>query len=271
MKPKGEEGGGICRVCMDEADRIASAPPPLVVHFCVFTYGGVNEETVDCILAEFGMAPGLGVQFLYDRVSGDALISRSRSVALSRFLLETEADVCFMLDRDIVCVAGEIVETCKIAHREKACVAGLYPKRTPGMGMTSRLTKDNPDFIVGEDRLWPAEYLATGFLAIPRCAPRAVVDTFCKTSVADSLRVQPFIYAPDPAREAWDFFRPVVAPSTMVKGKGEYLSEDWAWSRRASSAGIRQLVWSKPSLVHYGRQGFVPADGLPGRLLVSRT
>jgi hypothetical protein len=218
------------------------------LHLALFSYAGVVEQTVDALLGEIACTSG--IELSYDRTSGDALISRSRSIALSRFFEANESDVCFMLDRDIVWNPGDLVATAQKAIETGACIAGLYAQRDVQSGVASRLVAKG--YRPGEDRLWPSERLAAGFTAIPR----EIVDALLKRKELETdPQLQIFRCVQDPGppvRRFWDFFRPMVVPSEIVPGENEYLSEDWSFSARVHAAGRQTFIWSKPILGHVG-------------------
>lgn len=207
------------------------------VVIALFSYGGINGETVDCLVDEIAIAGARGVEIMYVRVGDDALISRSRSRIASKFLDDTDSDVLVMVDHDIAWQAGDLLDLAAVAVREQAVVAGLYACRALGAGVSSRLP-NGTHVTIGEDRLIDADYVAAGFTAYPR---------------AVLARVQ----APEfgvRAESCRAYFMPMVVD-------GEYLSEDWAASSRVREASMRTLVWTKPVLRHFGLHGFTVTDG----------
>ena len=42
----------------------------------------------------------------------------------------------------------------------------------------------------------------------------------------------------------------------LVPGGREYLSEDWALSRRAEMAGVDRFIYAKPTLRHHGDHAY---------------
>lgn len=219
------------------------------IQLTLFSYGGVHGATVDSLLDELAVASG---EMYFGRVADDALISRSRSVAASRFL-ETPCDVWFMLDHDLSWRPGDVTATCQKALEVGSVVAGMYSYRSMGKGHASRLAKRTIRFPIGEDVLMPADYVASGFCAVPRAVLVKIVECGLVTRCLRSLDGEKF----------YDFFRPIVIPSTVVEGEHEYLSEDWSFCRRAVEAGFKTLVYAKPALVHHGDYGYRVVDGIP--------
>lgn len=227
------------------------------IYLNVFSYGGIKGQTQDCLWYEQEAArKWSNVKFRYRRISEDALISRSRSRAASMFLQETDDDVLFMLDHDIQWRIGNIIDTCQIAVEKNAVVGGLYSKRRIGSGLASRIKKDkiqeNESLEIGAPGLVEADYVSTGFMAIPRGVLQDVVDKWPGINRVSDV----------PHMEYWDIFSCLVTDHTIIKDKKEYLSEDWAFCKRVHDVGHKCYVSTMPFLVHYGDHGFTVEDAM---------
>ena len=230
------------------------------VHLALFSYGGISGHAFDCVLDELSRFTGED-EALFSRPIDDALISRSRSKVASQFL-EGTCDVLFMLDHDIGFAPGDLIATCRKALDTGAMVGGLYALKTFGAGFSSRCAEKRGALVIGVDALVKATYLASGFMAAPRAALDTMLDKLSVASIdalLSHLRITKCVHAP--GEEFYDFFRPVVAESTLTEGRSEYLSEDWAFSRKASACGIQPYVYLKPRLKHHGDFGFSVEDG----------
>lgn len=243
---------------------------------CVFSYAGVNGHTMSCLLAEMRKMDALGIEFLLVNVDDDALISRSRSKALSAFVQNNRLDVCVMVDHDLEWEVGSIIALAVKAHQMKACVSGIYSARAIGRGSGSR-PKSDVMMRPGEDQLVEAEYLSGGFLAIPHVVAEEVLreglnakkklygdvdgDREALTERAAetaNMALHPCAYNVGPV--IYDFFRPICVPRTFDKpglpqeASYEFLSEDWAFSWRCTKAnpGRALYLWSLPWLLHHG-------------------
>ena len=225
-------------------------------HIALFSYGGVQGHTFDCVLDELAKFTGKDEAF-FSRPIDDALISRSRSKMASQFL-DGPCDVLFMLDHDIGFATGDLIATCRKALETAALVGGLYALKAFGKGFSSRLAEKRGEVAIGTDALLRATYLASGFVAIPRAALEKMVDKL--PSAAEPFKLSRCTHAPEEL--FYDFFRPIVTPSTLMEGKLEYLSEDWAFSARAAHCGVESFVYLKPRLRHHGDFGFSVQDAV---------
>lgn len=202
----------------------------------VFAYTGLTAETHICITKELSAWPDL----VHGTVSNDALIERSRSKAASHFLIDPSmGDVMLMLDHDMIWKKGDLKYLAEKALETKGIVAGLYSKRAFHQGMTFRI-EEPCRFEIGEDRLIPATFVSTGFIAIHR----RVIEHITKD-------MKPVIQG----------FYPVFLPMVVETKHGlEHLSEDWAMCYRAQSMPIH--IAAKIKLRHEGFYQYRMLDSL---------
>lgn len=201
-----------------------------------FAYAGVVPETADCLLRDMRAWPNL----TYARISGDALIDRSRSRMASSFLQaprEDVGDVLLMLDHDIQWMPGDLQGLAKKCLETKGVVAGVYAKRNFGVGTAVRFAGEG-EYVQGTDVLAPATYVSTGFIAIHRDVLEAVKEKVPYCTIGS----------------LWPMFIPMVIK--RGDGETEELSEDWAFCERAREQGFPIHAWMYPRLTHIGNWGF---------------
>lgn len=233
----------------------------------LFSYGGIYRQTVEALLYELldPVAPcSAGPLFPNE----DALISRSRSEVLSKFL-RTDGDVLVMVDHDIAWEHGDLIKLAAVAHRTGNVVGGLYSLKQPRStdcapcekcwsGYASHPLDPAATLDLGTEQLLSSDSLATGFLAIPATVARAVVATAesevpqvlpCVQAHVEDGRVVEKVY--------YDFFRPLLEPRENGAGY-RYLSEDYSFCRRVIAAGGRCYIYGFPRLTHYGAYPYAP-------------
>lgn len=193
-------------------------------------------------------------------ICDDALISRSRSRGTAYFLAG-DADVLFMCDHDIAWNPGDLWLTASHAFEKNALVAGLYSRRVFGQGTASRISEEGVRFTVGGDKLHRADYLGTGFLAIPRTVLEGTLKV-CKKSWNKNMIVHPCGQDVSADIAYYDLFRPIVVEDKMSKTGYSYLSEDWAFSARVRFAKFPLFIYEKPVLTHHGEHGYTVLDSV---------
>jgi SAM-dependent methyltransferase len=161
----------------------------------------------------------------------DGLISRARSIAVSRWWAETADDVFLMIDDDIVfqpADAERLVALCRDGHD---IIAAAYPVRDGGHLAISGL-KGSVAFGPDEPPL-EQRFVSTGFMAVHRRVVDALMPTlpWCHES-------QPWCFKP--------LFLPFVIDDPAAGGHN-YLSEDWAFVQRARDLGFR--AWLDPAII----------------------
>jgi hypothetical protein len=177
---------------------------------------------------------------------GDELIDRARSIAATRFLLETDADVLFSVDADVVFQPSDAIALCRQAL-DYSIVGGLYTTRYEQLCIPAVRPFPNRPFIAGADPT-PIQVpsAATGFLAVHRRVLEAMVaqDDLPLTTSDDH---PPF----------YPFYLPVVSETQG------WLGEDFSFCLRAQRAGFETYL--NPSVVvkHVGSKTFHLEDGLP--------
>jgi len=220
-----------------------------------FIYGGVAPAAA---FSQLQLANHCGVNripLVLSPYGGDALISRSRSRVLSRFLAEKKGDVLLMLDHDIQFAPEDAVGVCELAVREQCVAAAGYPWRTASKaGWGGRLPTGKLP-IVGQDEVVDATYLGSGFMAVSIVAAEKTLAACLNHADANMKLTACDEPVGSPQKTFWDFFRCFV--HKQADGRNEYLSEDWAFCERARFAGVPIRLWLKPQLRHYGDHGFV--------------
>lgn len=235
----------------------------LNVSLQLYAWGGIEPAAHDAIFAE--LTRPSDIAWSHRVVYDDALISRSRSVNLSR-AVRAESDVVVFVDHDIVWQPGDIAALVEKAHKERAIIGGLYACRGYRAGFSSRMAGQGISWHDGGDKLHKAEYVATGFVAIPRRCAERILAICTRPDAPPEMEIRECIGVDRPEITFHDYFRCISVPCTMegYEDKWEYLSEDFAFAARARFAEVPLFVWEKPSLRHFGKHGFRVDDGLRG-------
>ncbi|MFA6135532.1 MAG: hypothetical protein WC869_16080 [Phycisphaerae bacterium] len=223
--------------------------------FILFSYGGVEGRVMDSVIDEIMLAGSQGKVLGYARVHGDALISRSRSKALSDFL-KSDLDVCVMCDHDIEWEPGAVIGLAEQADLRKCLVSGMVSLRGLGAGIAGRMKNPRQPVHPGHDERYEADYLGAGFLAIPRVVAEEVLKAGLLPDAPPNVKITECIGLD--GHPFYDFFRPIAVPSDTFDGKSEMLSEDWSfgWRARHANRDRPHYLWAKPMLIHWGSFGY---------------
>jgi len=174
----------------------------------------------------------------YQLHRGDALISRVRSVAVSKWLRENDGDVFLMVDSDIVFSTEDARKVVALAREKRGIACGAYPVRGGSHLAVRQLPEDKVIPFGPEKPPMRVQYAGTGFFAAHRDVCEAVAATLplCHANTDWAL---------------WPLFMPSIVATE--NGLSEYLSEDWAFCQRAGDLGFE--VWLEASVVltHLGQ------------------
>lgn len=192
----------------------------------ILVYEGLTPGTHASVVQEMANWPNLHHSIL----PGDALVDRARSRAATAFLKTTfdeAGDVLLFADSDISWQPGDLSHIARRALERKAIVGGIYPKRTFGEGSAVQFAAEG-QWTIGTDKLIPAKYVGSGFMAIPRPLLRLVAESM------------PYV-----KQGFWPVFM------AMVVGD-DFLSEDYAFCHRARGLGFEVYASAYPRLQHQG-------------------
>lgn len=226
------------------------------VYIGTIAWRSLHPTHVFCLM-DLLARPGL----LWGPIAGDALVERSRGRCATHFLRHTDADVLVSIDSDIQFRAGDVEAIAAQAHQLGAIIGGAYMTRGRAGSMpTSALTQDRRyEFGLGDPRETepvPVDYLAGGFMAVPRVVFERLAEDLPLCDEGSAL-------------EQYPFYLPFV-----IQGANgpEFLSEDFAICERARLAGFPVLLNTAVRLGHIGEETFwleeiLRRDAAPGQPL----
>lgn len=200
---------------------------------------------------EHGLTGRHGLYNVLERdVDNDALISRSRSRALTVFW-QSDCDVLFWCDADMNCSPGSIRRMVATCLERGGIVSAIVPLRMFDAGHAIRFTKevqDDPNLVIwnGLDQVVPAHWVGSAFCAIHWDAVNAVAR--------DCIPYH------GPEGPYLNFCETFGVPGPIPGGPADGLSEDWAFTERARRRGVPIWVDCWPKIGHIGPHEFVLED-----------
>lgn len=275
------------------SEKPAQGKPLLKVQICLFSYGGVYPMTHACLERDVLMAINDQRQdyaLCMSQAFNDALIDRCRATAMEQFLA-TDCDVLVSLDHDLSWEPGDLLRIATKAHETKAIVGAAVAKRAKGQGIASAIVEAGA-WRHGSDRLVATDYLGAAFTAVPRCIAESVMSKWDKTVQGFRPSFLPCTWPHRASANAVTMTLPLrrslklgdirkamenvpddryasIHDSTIVVHETEqilidYLSEDWAFCRRAIELGWPVFVDLQPRVAHHGTYAYTVADAFAG-------
>lgn len=179
---------------------------------------------------------------------GDALISRGRSQAASKFLAESKVPYMLFVDDDIIFSPEDVMKIHKHLKSGKYdVIGGIYPVR--GASQYSSYGWGGKFYTDGE--IHNIEYLATGFMGITR----KILE-----KVKDDLKL-PILNPNDWAR-CYPFFEDGawLGDDREKGGDPIFISEDWDFCEKVRKVGGQIFADTSIQLGHIRENVFTPED-----------
>ena len=237
----------------------ATAPVILLATPC---FGGlVHQSYMLSVCKLMCRAEDAGFKLDLVLLGSDALITRSRSVLVAKFLDTPNATHLLFVDADI---AFEPEQVLRLLRFDEDFVAAFYPLKSVdwdalprralageplrAAGLTYVGTLLEPPLRVVRDGFATAKYAGTGFQLIRRVVLERLIAAHPElrfTSVHTIAREAPR------SDNLYALFDCQIDPDT-----GEYLSEDYAFCRRWRAIGGEIWLDLKSSLTHVGADHF---------------
>src|SRR3989304_6070906 len=210
-------------------------------------YRELTVEYHDSMLRLQSACSQRGIALENGVVKGDALISRSRSLAASAFLRST-ADVLLTIDSDVWFLPDDAIALCQKAI-EYNLIGALYMTRALATQPAMMLPSKQVIFAANSP---PVEvpFISTGFMAVHRRGFEDLAPTLphCHQTFKHNGTDTSF----------WPFYMPFCIE--WPEDGYLYLSEDWALCQRAKDAGYKVHLDPSIRLGHMGTKMFTLED-----------
>jgi hypothetical protein len=189
------------------------------------------------------MASKAGLNWSLDTMANESLVTRGRNNLMAKMMSNKAATHFMFIDADIGFEPESILQ---MMAADKDIIAGLYAKKAYPIAYNINLKPQTK--IQGP--LYTVDTAATGFLMFKRSVYEKLIEALPNTKYVDDVGLgggqvpnpyEPYMYA------IFDCY---------IDEKGHYLSEDWAFCRRASAIGYDIWVDSRIVLNHTGTHTF---------------
>lgn len=209
------------------------------LHIGIPAYGGLLTEPCFTSFLRFVLlAQKVGLTWSLDTMVNESLITRARNNLMAKMMYNKAATHFMFIDADIRFQAESIFQM--IAY-DRDIIGGLYPKKAYPISYAINLKRETK--VLGE--IFTVDTLATGFLIFKRKVYEDLITAHPETKYVDDVglgkQYEPYMYS------IFDCF---------IDKAGHYLSEDWAFCRRAAELGYDMWAHSKVLLNHIGHHEF---------------
>lgn len=209
--------------------------PPAVSTILLCAWRSLTVETAECMLAMRDRGWG----YVFGR--GDALIQRVRSRVVSSWYRRGTDDVFLMLDDDVVFDPSQAESVVALAREKRSIAVGAYPVKD-GQHLACRGYKGQRLTFGPNQPGVEIDLPATGFMAVHRDVITAM------------LKEVPLCSNTNDNDGFWPLFDTFW--ETGEDGKSEYLSEDYAFGRRAQKLGFKTWLDQSVILYHLGQYAY---------------
>lgn len=184
-----------------------------------------------------------GIDFRYLPSGGDSLVQRARNMITAEFLRSPSTHM-MIIDADIGWRPEDLI---RLIEADKDIACGVYPKKTYPISWPANLFRGGYIETDPETGMIPLKDAPTGFMLVKR----RVIDGLVAAHPEWKCRFREG--GPEANERCYSLFDCFVDPD---EANGMYLSEDFAFCRRARAAGFE--VWCDPTirLTHAGTHVF---------------
>lgn len=209
------------------------------LHIGLPCYGGmIMESTMTSLIRFIILASRVGLQWSLDTMTNESLIPRGRNNLMAKMMTNKSATHFMFIDSDIRFDGSAIFQ---MMAADKDIISGAYPRKAYPIQYNVNLKPQTK--IQGP--LYTVDTAATGFLMFKREVYEALITAHPEQKYVDDVGLgkefEPMMYA---------IFDP------YIDEKGHYLSEDWAFCRRASALGFDIWCDGRILLNHTGTHEF---------------
>jgi hypothetical protein len=211
------------------------------IHLCIGMpcYGGMMCTTTSTSLIRFILlATKINLMWSLETMTNESLVQRGRNSLMAKMASNPDVTHFMFIDADIEFEPESII---RMLMTEKDIVSGAYPKKCLPIAYNINLEENT----TVQGPLYTVDTAATGFLMYKRKVWQDLVDKHPQWKYKDDIglgkQYEPYLYS------VFDCY---------IDHNGHYLSEDWAFCRRAKGLGYQIWVDSRVSLNHTGNYTF---------------
>jgi len=215
--------------------------------------GKVEMELMDSMIMLYLKCKIKGIPIVHINVSGASLITKCRSDLANEFMYNMPFTNFLFIDSDIIFDADSII---KMYEADKDIIAGAYVKKYIDWNKLNKVFQDpiNKDATIKELMSKCGDYNITGEIKSSKKSDPIMEADGAATGMLMIKRkvftkLQDFMddeYYTENKRKNWAYFETIVH-------KGEHISEDYSFCKRAKFAGFKINILTDCNTAHIGR------------------
>ena len=209
------------------------------LHIGIPCYGGlILESTMTSLIKFILLANRAGLNWSLDTMVNESLITRGRNNLMAKMMSNPAATHFMFIDADIRFEAESILQ---MMAANKDIISGAYPKKAYPIQVNINLKQQTKL----QGPLYTVDTAATGFLMFKRNVYEKLIEAHKDKKYVDDVGL-------GKQYEQWMY----AIFDCYIDSKGHYLSEDWAFCRRADVLGYDIWCDSRVVLNHTGTHEF---------------
>lgn len=202
-------------------------------------YGGMMCTTTTTSLIRFIMlATRLGLMWSLETMINESLVQRGRNSLMAKMAVNPAVTHFMFIDADIEFEPESII---RMLVEDVDIISGAYPKKC--LPIAYNINLEQTTQVRGP--IYTVDTAATGFLMYKRKVWQDLVNAHPEWKYKDDIglgkQYEPYLYS------VFDCY---------IDKQGHYLSEDWAFCRRAKDLGYKIWCDSRIQLNHTGTYTF---------------
>ena len=209
------------------------------VNIAMPCYGGmVSEATMASIMQFILYAQQTGLNWSYDSVSNESLVTRARNNLCAKMMSNEQATHFMFIDSDI---RFDPLAVFAMLAADKDVIGGIYPKK--GIPIDYNVNLNEHTDIQGD--LFTVKSLGNGFLLFKREVYEKLIEAHPETKYIDDVNF---------GKEYEQYMYAIF--DTVIDETGRYNSEDWTFCQRWQALGGSVWCHGKVLLNHIGNYEF---------------
>ena len=196
-------------------------------------YKDMKSQTVQCL--EY-FRRHTKIEYVFNILSGDALIGRSRSIAATQFIKKSPHSYMLFIDDDVTFLPSDVETIYNNMKEGYEVIGGFYSTKDGTQLAQSNINSD----IIFDGKIHEIDFAATGFMGISKNALKSIIRK-CNL---------PLLH-----ENEWGENYPFFESGKYLK-ESIYISEDWDFCNKVRASGFKVYMNSSVQIGHVGEKTY---------------